>query len=487
MATPQPIPFGSKPIAPIPFGSKPIAPIPNSAAPAAALAAAPTTGYVDPGVQAASGKPVETQFGDQVNAHADAVGKIEGNNTPLFAKALGIFGQGVGVASDLTNDVVGQGLSMAGQLTNKLTGGIAGALADKAVQAAIKSPLGAIGVNAINNGADSWEQFAQKYPTAAESLSALPPLANLITTFYTGSAAKDVAEGVAPAVKAAASTAATTAKDSATSLLKSGADKTIEAVNPDLTGKKLASAYKEVVTQGREATPGGLIKEQALSPGAQAVKIGTRLHDAGIALKGKPVQDLNTLASAMKTTEGKINTLLDGDPEMVYNADKPTLINSLEDVKNSMPEEDKIVKDNGKLFNGVVDYSKNLIAKSTDTVKGLRQARTAFDSSAKKAFPSAFKEGLIDTKTPAGRAIKAVRDTINEHLYNTAPAGSEIKKLIGTEGDIYRATDNIAPKAAALHGTSRTSQVVDFIHNHPYVSAGVGLFGTAEAAKGLGL
>lgn len=68
---------------------------------------------------------------------------------------------------------------------------------------------------------------------------------------------------------------------------------------------------------------------------------------------------------------------------------------------------------------------------------------------------------MIDVKTPAGRAIKFVRDSMNEHLYNVAPNGSDIQKLIGREADIFRATDAVAPKAAATHGMSGIEKAVE--------------------------
>ena len=50
---------------------------------------------------------------------------------------------------------------------------------------------------------------------------------------------------------------------------------------------------------------------------------------------------------------------------------------------------------------------------------------------------------------------------MNAHLYDTAPNGSEIQKLIGREADLFRATEAIAPKAAQLQGTSKVGRFIN--------------------------
>lgn len=290
-------------------------------------------------------------------------------------------------------------------------------------------------------------------------------------------AAKDTVKAASTKVKAAVAPADTL-------------DSTIQAVNPDLTGKKLAGAYEDVVKGSRTAKKSGLFSEQTLSPSQRAINTATRLHTEipaadgsaalpGIALKNKPVPDLTTLADGMKTTEEKISGLLKGDPTLVYNADKPTLITSLDTLKGKSPREFGSIKDSKAVYDDVVEFAKETIAKSDDTVEGLRDARSEFDAMAKKQFPSAYKDGYIDTKTPAGIAIKQARDTINEHLYNTAPEGSAIRALIQREADIFNAAQSIAAKAAQTHGTSLTGRALDALRTHPYLSA----LGIYEIAK----
>lgn len=236
----------------------------------------------------------------------------------------------------------------------------------------------------------------------------------------------------------------------------------VDAVNPSLTPTKLSRAYKDVVTGERTQTPASIFREQGLSADHQAINLGTRLVDLGL---GKdPAKNLDVLGKALTDTETKLETALKGDPEINYNANKPELFNSLDKISASLPREFNAIKDNRTVFNSVVDFAKETMAKAQDTISGIRDGRTAFDAQAQREFPSAYKNGSIDSSTPAGRAIKAVRNAINEHLYNTAPNGSEIQNLIGREADIFRATENIAPKAAKGNGLTQLGQ---FVKAHP--------------------
>lgn len=467
------------------MGAKPVAPTPtpgagqtleqlqqqNQPAPEPSLLGKIGNDIADVGGQ------LKNRVGNAVQAEKDS---ISGKTTAPEA-GLRIFTQLVGGANDVIGGTVKAGL----QTANAATGGIAGLLANKAVAAVAKTPLGAIGLNSIQQGASQWDAFKTKYPGAAEDLQAIPEVGNFLLNFVGGAAAK---EGVSVAATAAKDAVGKELSQVAVNSGKTALDKTISAVDPELTGNKLKDAYKEVVTKGRDVTPGGVIKPQELSPAAQSVKIGTRLHEAGIVLSGKPVQDLQTLGNALKNTEDKIGTLLKGsDPEVVYNADKPTLLTKLNEIKASTPREFNAIKDSKAVHDSVVDFAKEVVGKSDDTVQGLRDARTAFDAQARKEFPSAFKNGAIDDKTPAGRAIKAARNAINDHLYDTAPEGSEIKKLIGREADIFRATDSVAGRAKGLHGTSKTSQLLEAAKKHPYVVGGAALseIGHRTIAPGL--
>jgi len=264
--------------------------------------------------------------------------------------------------------------------------------------------------------------------------------------------------------------------------------KTIDAVNPELTGKNLTSAYKDIVTGKRGVTPPSIFREQGISANEQTVNLATRLHDLN--LTNNPLKDLDKLKTGLSNTEKQIDNLIaSGDAR--FNLAKDTLATTLEDAKLAMPREFSAIKDSKKIFKNVIDFAKEKIATAEDTIKGGREARSAFDAQAKREYPNAFKNGVVDTATPAGRAIKTARDIINKHIYTVAPEGGKLQELIGREADIFRATEHIAPKASKGHGMfkGKVGQALDYAKKNP-IKTGLIITGADKALKsttGIGL
>lgn len=248
----------------------------------------------------------------------------------------------------------------------------------------------------------------------------------------------------------------------------------INAVDNTLKGKKLESAFQKVGTGDRTATPKTFFSEQTLHPDVQTVKLGTRLK--GVLTSKDPVENLTNAAKEFDTTEKAIDThLTSGDPEIQYNAQKPALMTALETAKTSAPEEYKTIKDLKSAYDSVINYAQKTVERAEDTPKGVRDARQAFDAQARREFPSAYKDGNIDLKTPAGNAIRKARDVMNAHFYDIAPEGSKIKSLVSHETDLYNAIKRIAPSAKDQEGKTGLKEL---IAKHPWITglatAGVG-------------
>lgn len=260
----------------------------------------------------------------------------------------------------------------------------------------------------------------------------------------------------------------------------------IDAVNPDLGGKKLTQAYKGVATGQREAIKGGVLNRQELTAPKDIQELGTRLSSV---IKTKnPLKNLDALGKDLNITEERLTTALNQNgSELTYLADKPGLMEKIESSKTNIPREFAAIRESKSIFDDVTDFAKKMIHESDDSIAGIREARTAFDNQAKTEYPNAFKEGgFIDVKTPAGRAIKQIRDLMNEHLYDTAPNGSELRELIRREADIFKAMDFIAPKAAETHGLTTVEKILRAYTKHPIVAslAGLAAIGAASYAVG---
>lgn len=331
----------------------------------------------------------------------------------------------------------------------------------------------------FSNKGQQLDDWAQKHPEAARNLqnalvvgsTALGGKAEPAINTASVNAAKGAAETAinvvdktVPVVKNAASKAVDIAQNTPVlnkvlpATEESKVLKTIRAIDPDteLSEKQLAKRYKEVATKGVDGKPSSVFSEQKLSPNEQVRDLAIRLKDD--IKHSDPFKNLKSLNKSLQKTEVEIQNILDGDPSMVYNLDKQSLATKLQDLKSKSPREFGRIKESKATFDDVIDFGIDTLSKAEDTMKGGRDARIAFDTQAKLEYPSAFKDGLIDTKTPAGNAIKLVRDMYNEHLYNLSPDGSKLRQLISKEADIYRASEFLSRKAAKKHGTTSFMQ-----------------------------
>lgn len=244
------------------------------------------------------------------------------------------------------------------------------------------------------------------------------------------------------------------------------------AVSPNETGKNLVKAYKNVVKGTRTGGETGILKTQGLDPGNDAISLGQRLSDVpDLGVKGNThLDNLNVLNKALNDTEGKIGEVTAND---TTTGTKEELQSKFDDIKANKPSEFQIKGPNTKIYDKVVDFAKKVVGSNDETTEGFRDGRTAFDAQAKTEFPSAFKDnGSINTQTPAGSAIKNIRDTWNKYTYESSSRGPELQNHIQREADIFRATNNIAPRAAAQDGETLIDRFMD---SHPGLKMGANM------------
>jgi hypothetical protein len=420
---------------------------------------------------------------------------------------------GLGQTAGAIGDVVGQGIKT---IYKTVTPQSAQDAIKNGAASVLASPEGQQGLALASKGKDEYDSWKQQNPQAADALESIVNIGSLIPLGKGASLAKDGLESLAEkapgvindvaqtvnkagqditsAVRNKVSDAADTLKSKITPKNNPIQD-TIDAVNPDLSGKKLASGYEQVVKGDRSVTPSGIFTEQSLSPSERSINLGKRLNDTVILQDGSKiepvtlskdhVENLPKLKTALTDTESKLQEALQGNPEINYNADKPTLFQALKKGQEEIPRGFRIGPDKA-VADDVFNFANKVASEADDSISGIREARTAFDNQSKTQYPAAFKEGAIDTKTAAGAAIKKARDIFNEHLYNTAPNGSDIQKLIGREADILQATEPVATKAAKGEGMTKVEKAVKFVKEHPVASTAATAATTYGAMKAAG-
>jgi len=444
------------------------------------------------------------KIGTDLNNRVDATGKILNSTDSPASKVLQTAGEGFGAVNDVAGEAIGGAVKAV--VPPEILSSI-GAHLTPLAQSAMQTPAGKAVLN--------W--WGTLNPETQRNLSAGGQIASLLSNAIGAGAAKEgvtaTADAVAPVVdsaiqatKDATSPVVSAAKDSvlgtpeeqaAAATAKTAAQSakdtqsTISAIDPELTGAKNAKAYQQVVTGNRTVTKSGLFTEQSLSPAERTIQQGTRLAQdvslsdgtsVGKVVLGKdPIKNQTILRQALTDTENKLTTALKGDPEINYNADKPTLFESLNDARNNAPNEFRI-GENKKVTADVFNFANKVVTKADDSIEGIRDARTSFDAQARMQYPNAFNpDGTVNVKTAAGNAVKKARDVINEHLYNTAPAGSDIQKLIAREADIFQVNPSVSAKAAAGAGKTIPEKVLGKVKDHP-VAASLGAAATGVAA-----
>lgn len=442
---------------------------------------APVSTYVSPGSKE-SQQPRETAFGNQVNARADKVGQILTNKTPagktnLFEKALGVVGQGVGVASDLTGDVLEAGLHGA----NRATGGIAGILGDKAVQAVTQSPLGVKGVNALKQGADAWSQFESQHPRAAQDLSAIPSIANLVTTFYTGGAGKSGAEVIGQVFKKGVENVAeNSAKKGVEKALAEATSRVTPAYDAARAGDKLKMQAQNVNGKPR-VNEGGLFTGRTVNSTSLEKEAGKELLTVpGYNSKLTHLQTENLVRPEIAARGKALEASIGKEKILVP---KKQVLSIVRDAVNEVPETSLLLQKSDPAIFNYVRVAKNAAQANDGTLSGVLKVRKNLD----QAYANARGQLAYDSDklSALDEVHQAGRNALTKFLIDNAK-NVDVKKALRSQWNLYRALDEISPKAAK-EGGSKAQRLINAAKAHPLVT-GTALVGTGIGiAKGTGL
>lgn len=371
--------------------------------------------------------------------------------------------------------VAGEAAKGVNELFGKALGGIANAIWQKVPQDAQKGAINEVQkladkpyvkpvLNAISKGVDAYNSWAKKNPEAAKDVEAS---INLAMLFPVGELSKPISSAGESAVKTLAETSL--GKQVTERVAKASEEKALgtftEAIRPEIKGAKGSKAITQAIREGR-VTPESLLTKGEVAPSSEESRLFSEFKDV---IKSKsPTKNLIAVNNEMKVTESLLDELLASDKTPII---KRGLTDTLNEIKKSIPLELKSERSMRSAFYNAVEYGKKIANEAEPTMRGLRKARQAFDAKVREQFPNAFKGGVVDTKTPAGIAIKKIRDSFNEYLYNTAEEGSKIKSLIKRESDLYKLNDAIAPKATKA---IKSSKVGALIKKYPKSTAAVG-------------
>lgn len=368
-----------------------------------------------------------------------------------------------------------QGDVLGGQNTALLrtVGGVAGATFAPITEAPIIKPaLEAIGtgiskIPGVDTLVQKATELAQKHPESAKDLQNIIDIATLAA----GSGAQK------PVAKVLEKAGANVERSGLASMDVAKNTFAQELVKPvETTATKL-----EQVRRTTEA--GGLFKKDIVTPTASEV------------LSAKEVAQIPGI-SAKNTFQRNYNLVRDFNVKQAKQLEsdiakydfiipKKEVISKLDAVANTLKTENPlIVGDAEKTANKLIAGAKKIIQENEGKGSGLLKARKEYDSWVLSQKPKAFDAKAENAFTIANDAIRQTMNTVlDENAINVG-----VKDSLRKQSSLYRAMENIAPKAAEEANTvfGRTLQRIgktlgtrNKLVQTLAAATGVGVFGAA--------
>lgn len=189
---------------------------------------------------------------------------------------------------------------------------------------------------------------------------------------------------------------------------------------------------------------------------------------------------LGTEAENLKNTLDKsgVNYMTSNQYTGTQNAFKPVLQN----VVNGITSDATLTGDAQAVASKMADKMNDFVDANSPTPAGLLQARKQFDNFLSDAKRNAFDPATQSAFSVAGTAV---RNAANQFIAQSVPSAGVVASL-AKQSSLYRAMDNIAPKAAAEAPTAigRLGQKIDSLV--PVKTALIKGAGVGATALGLG-
>lgn len=364
-----------------------------------------------------------------------ALGNAASGKINPISGVLQTVGAGAGAIGDTVS--AGLGLIPGVKQAENAVGGVLGKLAQTKTGQAISG-----GVNS----------FSQAHPELAGDIGAVGNIASVLPIGKVAGLAKDAAaSGIAKAGG------------------KGSLDATIEAVSPNLSSAAMA---KKIAKQGVSKSP---------ISGKIAPLSGANEHTiARVVADHVPNFDkLKTFAEKMNATRDAVTSMAENLKQDVINSGKD-IIYPFKELAAKMNAVEEPISLKGTPFEKQIKPIKaaalEIAQKNGGTISSLFDARKEFDQLVEKTYPNLWDK----ENAPMRTAISSIRNTMNDFIEEHLPAGNGFKDSLRTQSHLFRAIDNLAPKAVKEIGTTRASR---FAGRHPVIS---GVLKTAGRAVGQG-
>lgn len=404
------------------------------------------TGYINQ-----VGKDLKNRFGEAV----DAYGAYDKGQQGVAQTALQMFGKVVGgSAGDIMGDT-------ASSLYHSLPDSVLNYVSEKAGGAADTGI--AKGLSSLAQwGSQQYGDFKQANPNAARSVEAAADLANIAPLGEILGATGDVAKSAGGMLETAAA-----------NQVKQRADSFAQ----DLVMPKMTPSVAEDSVD--RTTQSGIFGNKTVNPTQQEKDMGQVVASIPEVKSGNTIQqNYNAIKKAVGTEASSLQSNLESSGILFPRTQTKSM---LDGVVQHLGDETLLTGDAQNMAEKVVTQMGKFVDANPSTPAGLLQARKDLDSWITTQKGSGVfdpvKENAIST------AVRAVRQGTNNFIAQKIPTADVLGSL-NKQSLMYRAMDNIAPKASA-EAKNSIGRMAQKIGNAIPIKGDMGKLAAAVAGTGI--
>ena len=345
--------------------------------------------------------------------------------------AEGMLQVGGKVGAGAAFDFMGEVLVSAGRgLSNITPDVIEQPMKDAAISAGhafLNTEIGRKGIDSAMQGVDAYAQFSEENPRAARNIEAVVNIGLL-----------------AAPVKGKPKADTTVLGKTALSLEKKALEQTGQSkanfVKTLVMPKQTAAVRTEQV--GRTAESGLLRSKQVGASKAEEAIAKTVSEIPEVSGKNTLQGNYNVINQALsKEAESLSKQLIKNDVAI----SRKEILEASKKIKTTLADNPLLVGDAEKVANKIISKMDGIIKKNGSSASGLLKSRKELDAWIK----SQKGKNIFDPKNEnaISIALREVRQSANDLIAKKVPS-LEVKESLRAQSNMYRALENIAPKAA---------------------------------------
>ncbi len=381
-----------------------------------------------------------SRVGERLSRRGDIFQEITaepaGSTLESLSKGVQVLGNvAAGGAVDVIGETISTGFGLLSQGLSAVTPDfiedpVVGKLGD-AFEAVAGTEVAQSAVEAAAQGIEAYSAWAEENPEAAKIASAFGNMALLAPVVPKGAR---IAGPPAPTVVGRAGQAATTAGEA------QAASQRATFVEGLVRPAPTKSVREAEILRSAE---GGLVSGRTVTPSAGETAIAQSVTDiAGVKPSNTLLQNLGAVQEGIGAEAKTLAATLKASPVKIA---RPDMKSDMDGVLVRLADNPILVGDAAKTGERTVAQAVKFLQANPNTPAGVLKARQQFDEWVGKQRPKIFDPS---TESALSIAVRETRQGMNDIIAKSVPDVG-VKQSLATQSNMFRAIDNIAPKAAA--------------------------------------